>query len=155
MNRKYLWPALLVCYVAFVFSNSLRVAAESAEQSGSVLLMVQQLLSDIGLGNIGITEHFIRKAAHFAEYTGMGLLIFKAVQPFQRPRAETVLWMILLGIFIPFSDETIQLFVEGRSGQISDVWLDMSGVLAGCIMTALFNRFLLKRWLLKRNAREV
>jgi len=32
-------------------------------------------------------------------------------------------------------DETIQLFVAGRSGQISDVWLDMSGAAAGMAIT--------------------
>ena len=30
-----------------------------------------------------------------------------------------------------FIDETIQLFVEGRSGQITDVWLDMAGIYMG------------------------
>lgn len=37
---------------------------------------------------------------------------------------------------VPFVDETIQLFVAGRSGQISDVWLDMSGAAAGMMITA-------------------
>ena len=34
---------------------------------------------------------------------------------------------------IPFVDETIQLFVEGRSGQVSDVWLDLAGALCGLL----------------------
>ena len=38
--------------------------------------------------------------------------------------------------FIPFVDETLQLFTEGRSGQISDVWLDMSGAVTGTILYA-------------------
>ena len=44
-----------------------------------------------------------------------------------------------LGMAIPFTDETIQLFVEGRSGQIGDVWLDMSGVLAGFLIVKLIS----------------
>ena len=36
---------------------------------------------------------------------------------------------------LPFIDETIQLFVEGRSGQISDVWLDMAGIYMGIMIT--------------------
>ena len=35
---------------------------------------------------------------------------------------------------VPFLDETIQLFTEGRSGQISDVWLDMAGALTGTLL---------------------
>ena len=28
-------------------------------------------------------------------------------------------------------DETIQIFVPGRSGEITDVWLDLAGFLVG------------------------
>ena len=34
---------------------------------------------------------------------------------------------------VPFLDETIQLFVDGRAGQISDVWLDVSGAVCGIL----------------------
>lgn len=50
-------------------------------------------------------------------------------------RGVTFLWLAML---IPFVDETIQLFTEGRSGQISDVWLDMSGVLFGTCLVDWF-----------------
>ena len=46
-------------------------------------------------------------------------------------------WLELhrIAIFaVPFLDETIQLFTEGRSGQISDVWLDMAGALTGTLL---------------------
>lgn len=142
MKRRYLWSVLLIGYVAFVFSNSMKAAAESAQQSSRVLELVQQILAGAGLGNIGITEHFIRKAAHFAEYTCMGLLIFQTVRSLQRPWTETVLCIMLLGILIPFADETIQLFVEGRSGQISDVWLDMSGVFTGTMIMVMLSGIL-------------
>lgn len=142
MKRRYLWSVLLIGYVAFVFSNSMKAAVESAQQSSRVLELAQQILEGIGLGNIGITEHFIRKAAHFAEYTCMGLLIFQTVRSFQRPWTETALCIMLLGILIPFADETIQLFVEGRSGQISDVWLDMSGVFTGTMIMVMLSGIL-------------
>lgn len=142
MKRRYLWSVLLIGYAAFVFSNSMKAAVESAQQSSRALELAQQILDGVGLGNIGITEHFIRKAAHFAEYTCMGLLIFQTVRSFQRPWTETVLCIMLLGILIPFADETIQLFVEGRSGQISDVWLDMSGVFAGTMIMVMLSGIL-------------
>ena len=34
-------------------------------------------------------------------------------------------------------DETIQLFVPGRSGSIADVWLDTAGYLTGALLTLL------------------
>ena len=43
---------------------------------------------------------------------------------------------MLGGVLTALTDETIQLFSEGRSSQVTDVWLDSAGVLAG-ILTAL------------------
>ena len=37
------------------------------------------------------------------------------------------------GVLIAFCDETIQLFVPGRSGQVSDMWIDVSGYLLGMV----------------------
>lgn len=35
------------------------------------------------------------------------------------------------------TDETIQLFSQGRSSQVTDVWLDSAGVLAGILAALL------------------
>lgn len=42
-------------------------------------------------------------------------------------------------------DETIQLFVPGRSGQIADVWLDTAGYLTGALLTLLIFRLCRKQ----------
>jgi VanZ family protein len=46
---------------------------------------------------------------------------------------------------IALGDETIQLFVPGRSGQISDVWVDLTGVAIGCVLTIAVERFIARR----------
>ena len=40
-------------------------------------------------------------------------------------------YTVSIGLFTCFIDETIQLGVEGRSGQVSDMWIDFFGVLLG------------------------
>ena len=50
-----------------------------------------------------MNDYVIRKVAHFTEYA------------------------VLAGLLVALTDETIQLFAPGRSGQISDVWLDFAG----------------------------
>ena len=47
---------------------------------------------------------------------------------------------LLLGLLTALCDETIQLFVEGRSGQISDVWLDAAGIATGALLIWIFRR---------------
>ena len=41
----------------------------------------------------------------------------------------------MAALFVAFVDETIQLFVEGRSGQVSDIWIDIAGAALGIIIT--------------------
>ena len=41
---------------------------------------------------------------------------------------------MLGGVLTALTDETIQLFSEGRSSQVTDVWLDSAGVLAGILV---------------------
>ena len=47
-----------------------------------------------------------------------------------------------LSLFLPFLDETIQLFTEGRSGQVDDVWLDVAGVCFGTLCMVIFWKML-------------
>ena len=134
INQPLFWTRAVVFYTGFIFHNSLTPAVESSRQSGSVLTMVLSAADRLGIENGWITEHFIRKMAHYGEYTLLGILLAAAVRQYALAAAVERLAECCLGFLIPFTDETIQLFVEGRSGQISDVWLDMAGVLTGIVV---------------------
>lgn len=134
VKKKMIWHVLLFAYILFIFSNSLTPADESSAESGFVLRLVHQAINAVGLSAPWLTEHIIRKCAHFGEYTVLGILIFKSMRNLDICAAVRRQLHMLLIFFVPFVDETLQLFTEGRSGQISDVWLDMSGVIAGTIL---------------------
>lgn len=138
--RKRPWLVILLVYMAFIFLNSLTPADESSRQSGFVLEQVQRFLAFAGLGRLGITEHIIRKAAHFTEYTGLGILLFMCLKQYRFVGWERQFMTVTAGFLIPFVDETLQLFTPGRSGQISDVWLDVSGVAAGTLIIYLCHK---------------
>lgn len=132
-QKKWIWTAVMILYVGFIFHNSMTPAIESSRQSGRVLSVVLEAVESIGLESGWITEYLIRKMAHFAEYAllGAGLSITLRQYGFSTELRRSVhAW---LGLMIPFIDETIQLFVEGRSGQIGDVWLDMAGICGGSL----------------------
>lgn len=63
---------------------------------------------------------------------GLGVLLRLSAASANRSVWKEVHRIALLAV--PFADETIQLFVEGRSGQISDVWLDLAGALTGTML---------------------
>ncbi len=77
----------------------------------------------------------IRKSAHFTEYAILGVLLCLEFANFVKGILRRLINPVMAGFTVAFIDETIQLFVEGRSGQISDVWLDVAGATLGIIIT--------------------
>ncbi len=117
---------LTAAMLAFAFIHSAMPAQVSAEESGGVLDFLYSLLPRLGI-SMELTDHIVRKLAHFTEFTVIGML------------ATTC-------------DETIQLFSEGRSGQITDVLLDFSGVVTGMLFLLLC--FMLYIQIRKRKGKE-
>lgn len=149
MKKKHVFTILVLCYIAFIFSNSMTPASESSQQSGSVLQLVRTVAQALHIDGPWLTEHLIRKTAHFAEYALLGLLLWNCIRLYDIAGRGHLLLQAWLGMLVPLTDETIQLFAEGRSGQISDVWLDISGVCAGTLSAFLVLRIIGSR---KRSA---
>lgn len=134
-SRQWLWTLIVVFYAGFIFHNSMTPATESSRQSGAVLSMVLGMLNGMGLNGSWVTEHLIRKMAHFAEYFLLGVLLWNCLKSYNLPGRFWTVLQLWLATVIPLADETIQLFTEGRSGQVDDVWLDISGVITGTLLT--------------------
>lgn len=128
-----IWTCMVVLYTGFIFSNSLTPAVESSKQSGAALSLILTTVHSLGMNGVWITEHLIRKLAHFAEYALLGMLLWKCFQSYRLQWKTWILAQAWMTMLIPLTDETLQLFTKGRSGQISDVWLDISGMAAGSL----------------------
>lgn len=133
---RILLPLALAGAVLFIFSNSMEVADASAISSGRVLAWMQAGLSRLGLEQTAqrLTMHFVRKLAHFLEYTLEGFLMMLCMRVYTRRSLRYLSWPMLAGLLTALTDETIQLYSAGRSGQVQDVWLDFMGVMAGITM---------------------
>lgn len=134
MKKTRFWHTALLLYLLFIYSNSLTPAVLSSQESGAVLRMLHSVLGELGLAAPWLTEHVVRKCAHFGEYSILGLLLTKSLNCTKLKGQERVWGQLCLTIVLPFIDETLQLFTPGRSGQISDVWLDMGGAAAGTVL---------------------
>lgn len=141
MKKKWIWTAVTVLYILFIFSNSIKTSALSKADSGWVLCMVQELLEALRIRDGWLTEFIIRKTAHFSEYTLLGILLYGCIKSFGFPAERRYFTWLTAGFTVPFVDETIQLMIEGRSGQITDVWLDCGGVAFGIMLAALLIKF--------------
>lgn len=123
--------AVLAC-IAFIFSNSLQVGAASSARSQSVMHYLNAILDRIGLGPV--SEHSVRKLAHFAEYCLEGLLLTLCLRVYTARFVRHISWPLLGGLLTAVTDETIQKYVSGRSSQLTDVWIDFAGVVAGLLV---------------------
>ncbi|MDW2799212.1 VanZ family protein [Clostridium boliviensis] len=146
MKKRLIWTVAAVLYILLIYSNSLKSADLSSADSGHVLELLKNLFTTAGVESRWLTEHIIRKAGHFTEYTLLGLILYQCVKLYDFDMEKRLFIHGTAGFMIPFIDETIQLFVSGRSGQISDVWLDFSGVAAGTVIAALLFFIYTKEW---------
>lgn len=123
---------VLAC-IAFIFSNSLEAGAISSARSQAVMRYMNAILERIGLGPL--SEHSVRKLAHFAEYCLEGLLLTLCLRVYTARFVRHISWPLLGGLLTAVTDETIQKYVSGRSSQLTDVWIDFSGVVAGMLVS--------------------
>ena len=133
---RVLFTVALIGCIWFIFSNSLQIAGVSEGSSGRVLGLMQGVLRRLGLPGAAdrLTMHIVRKLAHFCEYALEGFLLMLCLRVYTRHFFKHVSWPILFGLLTALTDETIQIFSPGRSSQVTDVWLDFSGVLCGLLV---------------------
>ncbi len=144
-----LW-SLVVGWMGMIFSMSAEPAVQSSETSGNTLRAIFNIIypgfkdfdDERQQEIIDQNQYFIRKAAHFSVYTLLGILICIAVAQHTHKFAFISYG---IGTVYAISDEIHQLFVPGRSGQISDVLLDSAGVALGCILIFLFYKLIKKK----------
>jgi len=86
---------------------------------------------DIPSNQIYILDFIIKKSAHMVEFGILAFLLSKAFK-FKKPDLS-----FLLAWSYAFTDEIHQLFVPGRGGRISDVLIDLLGII---IATKLISR---------------
>ena len=120
----------------FNFSN------QDSEKSGSTsqkvteaitkdIKSIQKLNKNEKTKVIDKIEDVIRKIAHFSLYSLVGLLLMSLFSTYNINEKNRIIPTIIIGIIYAISDEFHQNFISGRSGQVSDVFLDTLGVTVG------------------------
>lgn len=141
MKKNFLRTILLILLLGtlfLIFDFSSQDAEKSGGLSSSIAEFVLKQVHHEEIENkksiLERTESIIRKVAHFSIYTLVGLLLMSFVSTYDLQENKRIMISLGIGALYATSDEIHQLFVPGRSGQMSDVILDSMGVLLGILM---------------------
>ena len=126
--RVIFTAALLAC-ILFIFRNSMQTGEVSSARSQAVTTLVNGFLGKFGLGPL--SEHIIRKLAHFSEFMLEGFLLMLCLRVYTQHFVRHISWPLLAGMSTALMDETIQISIPNRTSSVTDVWIDMAGVIAG------------------------
>lgn len=140
--RKAVFSAAVLLWMAVIFLFSAKPADESADMSRSAGQWIgKTFVGEYRTWTKEKQEAFaeaidypVRKAAHAAEYAVLGMLLAGMIGSFNASGWKRWGASYLIGTCYAATDEFHQLFVPGRSGQVSDVMLDSAGVLAGVLI---------------------
>ncbi len=128
---------LAVLWMTRIFSYSSDDATASMQVSRSVsydIVESANRILNLGwdedkiYGASKTIEKTVRKLAHMAEYGVLGILVSIACDAW-RPSAVRSFIAMLICLAYAVSDELHQTFVDGRSGEIKDVVIDLCGAL--------------------------
>lgn len=136
MKRRIFWGTLSILIMALIYYFSADNAAASNQKSDSVLTLLYPLVS------AWLREEqlvfAVRKGAHFLIYAVLGASVFQFFKTWNVSLGKTVMFTLAVCFCYACSDEFHQLFISGRSGQWSDVWLDTAGAGTAVLLTRLF-----------------
>lgn len=144
MQRKTIRIVLLILTAVWLFTIywfSAKPAAESKMQSGGIVdWLIQIFVTDYDSlpkeQQTSITESLstvVRKGAHMAEYAVLSIILYALLSKWNliECRWKRVMAVWSGTVVFAVSDELHQIFVPGRSGEVTDVLIDGTGALIG------------------------
>ncbi len=125
---------ILTCVMIFNFSS--KKGNNSYEQSEVITKKVENIVTQITDKEPSNTtfenvHYFIRKQGHFIEFAVLGILVFLLVRCYDFSLKKSLIIALSFVLFYAVTDEIHQLFVEGRTGRITDVFIDFFGSIIG------------------------
>ena len=145
---KTILVVLLALLLAFIWLHSMMPAEDSAEESQRVGQFLTPFL-ELFVGEGNVTDHLVRKLAHFCEYGTLGILAGALLLVKKESGIFRWSYALLCALAVAVIDESIQLLADGRGAQVQDVLLDTAGSLTGLLAVWLIA--VLVRWLRHRD----
>ena len=135
---RFILALLLIATFGMIFNFSNQDSEKSGSASQKVteaitkdIKAIKELNKNEKARVIDKIEDVIRKIAHFSLYALVGFLLMSLLITYNINEKNKIISTVTIGAIYAISDEFHQSFVSGRSGQVSDVFLDTLGVTVG------------------------
>src|SRR5690554_701984 len=121
-----------------ILTQSLLPANLSSDQSGVIVDILHPFVLNLGISiDVQTFSLIIRKTAHFTEFFLLGVFWYMVYAKYFKS-VKLIGVVLIHGLLTAILDETVQLFVDGRSGEVFDVLIDFSGVLVSVLIMTFF-----------------
>ena len=142
---KMIVRLILIIIILMITSTIFSFSNQDAKESSGVSSRVAEILIKLQPKYKNITDSEkaeliekyqtpVRKFAHFSIYTILGMSIVGLTCTYKISNRKREVITIVAGALYAISDEIHQTFIEGRSGQVTDVVLDTFGIIVGTIL---------------------
>lgn len=120
--------AVLIMAVIFVLSS------QNGDASNDTSISLTSFLLSADFDFALLINFIVRKIAHLLEYAALAVPVYLFAESFSISETLSCILSVLFTALYAVSDEIHQYFVEGRSCQIDDVFLDSAGGLIAVII---------------------
>ena len=130
-----IWMILAILMTLMIWFNSSLDANLSSQQSGWVTSIVGNLLHIVNI-EVAASDlsFYVRKTAHFGQFFILGMLWFETFFSKRKQFKHAVKLTLPIGTLTAVLDETIQLFTPGRAFMVSDIFIDVFGLIMGVLV---------------------
>ena len=145
------FTVLTLCMIGFIFFQSTLPAVDSSRESGRVVTFLNKITVFFGFGEM-FTQNFVRKCAHLTEFAALGTLASLTFLSYKLKWKTSLALAPVLSFVVAVIDESLQLFSEGRSFQITDICIDTAGgIISAVFLLLIFIIFVNKNKRMKKS----
>ena len=131
---------IIECITIFCFSH--QEGDDSSNESGRIVEIISNIIPfirnmqepDKTIFKEEVLSLIVRKTAHFSIYTILGMFTMNfALSIDDKKITKNVIMALSFCCIYAMTDEIHQLFIQGRSGKITDVLIDSIGAFTGIL----------------------
>lgn len=146
MKTKYILNIIfIIIWLFIIFSFSAEDATKSEHRSDEVIINAVETITREEIPENQrqkiIDEYIVivRKSAHFFLYFILAIIVFILYKRIFGLNSKSFIYTIIFCFIYACSDEIHQLFINGRTARIFDIFVDTSGaLLSTTILTLIF-----------------